>query len=130
MKKVYICSPYRGPELLKNYVEAKNWCRLAILAGQLPIATHVYLPPIIQDGGEETPEQRETAMKIAMELVPVCDMLRVCGSRISEGMEQEIRRAEACGVPVEFLDEKAKHIWKTKGARENASSAENQEGLL
>ncbi len=130
MKKVYICSPYRGPELLKNYVEAKNWCRMAILAGELPIATHVYLPQILQDGSEETSEQREVAMKIAMELVPLCDVLRVCGSRISEGMEQEVRKAEACGVPVEFLDEKARHIWKTKGVRQNVASVEDQGELL
>lgn len=87
------------------------------MAGELPIATHVYLPPILQDGPEEKTEDRELAMKIAMELIPNCDVIRVCGSRISEGMRKEIQRAENCGIPVEFLDEQVKCFWEQEGRR-------------
>lgn len=107
MKKVYICSPYGGEELMQNYIAAKTYCRKCIESGELPVATHVYLPPLMQNGPIETEEEREYAMRSALEFIDICDVLRVYGSRISKGMRMEIEHAYKNGMEVEFLSKKA-----------------------
>ncbi len=113
MKKVYICSPYSGERLLENYIAAKTYCKKCIEAGELPVATHVYLPPLIQNGSIETESEREYAMRSALEFIGFCDVLRVYGSRISKGMRIEIEYAYRNGMEVEFLNKKAENeFWR------------------
>lgn len=60
MKKVYICSPYRptgqNPEAerKRNVEKAQTACRLAIDAGYLPLAPHLYFTQMLND--DETNE--------------------------------------------------------------------------
>lgn len=55
MKKVYICSPYRptgqNPEAerKRNVEKAQTACRLAIDAGYLPLAPHLYFTQMLND---------------------------------------------------------------------------------
>lgn len=117
MKKVYICSPYSGERLLENYITAKTYCKKCIEEGELPVATHVYLPPLMQNGPVETESEREYAMRSALEFIGFCDVLRVYGSRISKGMRIEIEYAYQNGKEVEFLNKKAEEeFWNGKKA--------------
>ena len=47
--------------------------------------------------------ERELAVTLCLELVAVCDELRVYGRTVTGGMRREIDRAEALGIPVRFV---------------------------
>lgn len=111
MRKVYICSPYSDGDIMQNYVAAKTYCKKCIEAGELPIATHVYLPPLMQNGPVETKSERDYAMQTALEFIMFCDVLRVYGSRITDGMRTEIEYAYENAVKVEFLLKAAEHAF-------------------
>lgn len=118
MRKVYICSPYNDGDIMQNYVAAKTYCKKCIETGELPIATHVYLPPLMQNGPIETESEREYAMSAALEFIGFCDVLRVYGSRISDGMKAEIEYAYENAIEVEFLCKTAEDaFWK--GRKQN-----------
>lgn len=97
MKKVYICSPYRG-DVETNVQNARKYCRAAVELSCLPIAPHLLFPQFLDD---DNPRERERGMIMAHELIFMCDELWVFGlDNPSEGMGKEICRAEGAGVPV------------------------------
>ena len=97
MKKVYICSPYRG-DVETNVQNARKYCRAAVELGCLPIAPHLLFPQFLDD---DNPRERERGMIMAHELIFMCDELWVFGlDNPSEGMGKEICWAEGAGVPV------------------------------
>jgi len=65
MKKVYVCSEYRG--LYRDYQNALEVCEEVIEAGGLPLSPHAYFPPFIKD--------EEKYRAISMELLKMCDVL-------------------------------------------------------
>lgn len=93
---IYICSPYAG-DVERNTQKAINYCRKAIEEGYTPLASHLIYPRIL---AEEIPEERETGIRLGLELLKVCDKLWVCGDTISKGMEREIDRAEELGIQI------------------------------
>lgn len=99
MKKIYICSPLRG-DYEKNIQKAIGYCREVALAGDLPIAPHVYCTRFLDD---TKPEERKRGMAIGAELLELCSEVRVYGDHISEGMQAEIRQAETLGIPVRYV---------------------------
>lgn len=90
MKKIYVCSPYRG-EIEKNIKYARNICRAIALEGNIPVAPHIYFTQFLDD---EIEEERRIAMKMNLELIKNCDEILICGDNISEGMKEEISFAE------------------------------------
>ena len=97
MKKVYICSPYRG-DVETNVQNARKYCRAAVELSCLPIAPHLLFPQFLDD---DNPRERERGMIIAHELIFMCDELWAFGlDNPSEGMGKEICWAEGAGVPV------------------------------
>ena len=66
----------------------------------MPIAPHIYCPRFLLD--TELTERRR-GMAIGMELLEMCDEVRVYGDRISEGMQAEISRAKELGIPVHYV---------------------------
>ena len=86
MKKVYICSPYRG-DIERNTRAARRYCLLAIKDGYLPIAPHLIFTEFLDDS---IPEQREQGILMGLELLDHCNEIWVFGSEITEGMKQEI----------------------------------------
>ena len=93
---VYICSPYRG-NIEKNTASAQAYCRMAVERGCIPIAPHLLFPQFLDDSLEE---ERELGMFMGFVLLSKCRELWAFGDLISDGMEQEIRKAEARGIPV------------------------------
>lgn len=93
---VYICSPYRG-SVEKNTENARSYCRMAAERGYIPIAPHLLFPQFLNDSLEE---ERELGMFMGLVLLTKCKELWAFGEYVSEGMEQEIRKAEARNLPV------------------------------
>ena len=93
---VYICSPYRG-NIEKNTASAQAYCRMAVERGCIPIAPHLLFPQFLDDSLEE---ERELGMFMGLVLLTKCKELWAFGEYVSEGMKQEIRKAETRNLPV------------------------------
>lgn len=95
-KIVYIASPYAG-DVEGNVEFAKAACRLAMAQGSTPVAAHLLYPQMLDD---TVPEQRELGVRLGLKLLEVCSELWLCGSRISSGMQEELKAAWKYGIPV------------------------------
>ena len=94
----YICSPYRGNayQRIRNIVYARRITRVALELGYMPIATHLYLPQILND---DIPAQRWRGLKAGKNILYTCGTI-IIGARygISEGMAAEIEEAAGKGA--------------------------------
>lgn len=92
-KLAYICSPYRGNayQRIRNIAYARHITRVALELGYTPIATHLYLPQILNDN---IPAQRRRGLRAGKEILNACGTI-IIGARygISEGMAAEIEAA-------------------------------------
>ena len=97
MKKVYICSPYRG-DVETNVQNARKYCRAAVELGCLPIAPHLFFPQFMDD---DDPAERRAAIKMGIDLIGVCAEIWVFGlDHPTEGMSMEIQHATSRNIPV------------------------------
>lgn len=100
MKLIYICSPFRSNNKAVQYANvrlAQNYCRDAYKKNCIPVAPHLYLPQFLDD---DTPAERDLALRIGLRLIDYCSEVWVHGNRISDGMRGEIEYATATGKPV------------------------------
>ena len=97
-KLAYICSPYRGNvyKRIRNIAYARHITRVALELGYTPIATHLYLPQILND---DIPAQRWRGLKAGKNILNTCGTI-IIGARygISEGMAAEIEEAAGKGA--------------------------------
>ena len=104
-KKVYICSPLSAKtkeERLFNMGLAKAYLdTISQVFHCRTFASHAYLPLMLDD---TIPEERKLALSIGKQLLDFCDVLIICGRRISSGMKGEIRHAYDTGKEVYLLD--------------------------
>lgn len=96
-QRIYVCHPFRD-DPKNNAHKVSAICRAIVEEGHLPIAPHIYLPAFVD---EET--ERDLAMALCLELVSLCDKLRVYGGVITEGMWDEIDHAEFLEIPVSLM---------------------------
>ena len=99
MKKIYVCSPYRG-DVVKNEENARKYCRMVVDAGMLPVAPHIYFTQFLDDTNEK---QRVTGMSAGMQLLMECSEVWVFGHP-SEGMKKEIECAEKNFIPIIYKE--------------------------
>ena len=99
---VYICSPYRDNEEY-NVAKAQFYCQFATEQGVVPIAPHIYFPQFLDDND---PTDRRLGLEIGLDLLKHCAELWVFGTRISEGMLNEIEAAKRFGIPVLFYSDR------------------------
>ena len=106
LKKIFVCSPFRGignteeaasKDYRRNIALAKGVCRYITEKGGGPYCPHLYFPRFLMDSD---PDEREMGMLMGQTWLAQCDELWVIGRRISDGMAQEIARAEEWGIPV------------------------------
>ena len=76
--------------------------KVARLFGCRAVATHAYLPLLLDDND---PAERELALEFGIKLLATCDALIVCGARITSGMAGEIKKAMELGIPILFLED-------------------------
>ncbi len=95
MKKIFICSPYRG-NVRKNVRAARSYCRKAALLGFIPIAPHLLFTQFLDDCVES---ERNLGIEAGIALMKTCESVWVFGEP-SQGMLTEIALAAICGIPV------------------------------
>ena len=100
MKLIYVASPYSG-DVERNTEYAKLACRNVLDCGHAFFAPHLLYPAILDDSN---PRERERGLAMGCEVLARCDELWVYGSRVSEGMDAEIRAARQLGVPVRYFE--------------------------
>ena len=99
MKLIYICSPFRG-DTAANTESAQRYCRDAYEKNCIPVAPHLYLPQFLDD---DTPAERDLALRIGLRLIDYCSEVWVHGDIISDGMRGEIDYATTTGKKVVYL---------------------------
>lgn len=107
MKKVFICSPYRG-NVEKNVENAKKHARLAAVCGYCPVASHLLYPQFLKDSD---PEERILGITLGVELMKCCDEVWIFGSDITNGMAYELGKARELGIPVRLYSEDGDRIY-------------------
>ena len=103
MKLIYICSPFRSDNKAEQYANvraAQKYCRDAYKQNCIPVAPHLYLPQFLDDN---TPAERDLALRIGLRLINYCSEVWVHGERISAGMRGEIEYAKATGKPIIYI---------------------------
>ena len=103
---VYICSPYSGNVAL-NVTNARIYCKYAVDNEYIPIAPHLLFPQFMND---EESTDRELAMFMNMVLLSKCEELWVFGNTISQGMGQEIEKAEKRRMKIRYFDYELKEV--------------------
>lgn len=107
VEKAYICSPLSAPTqegirsnmlLARQHMEA-----ISRQYGYRTYAPHAYLPELLD---ENQPEERALALSFGKELLKRCQILIVCGNRISGGMCEEICAAASWGKTIYFCSPK------------------------
>jgi hypothetical protein len=100
MKRVFICSAFRG-NTEENIRKAKEYCRWAATkCGVIPIAPHLLYPQFLDD---ENTNERELGIRCGLELLSLCDELWYFGTAVTKGMEAEIAKAHKLGIPVRYV---------------------------
>lgn len=103
---VYICSPYSG-NVDFNVTNARIYCKYAVDHKCIPIAPHLLFPQFMND---VEPTDRELAMFMNMVLLSKCEELWVFGNTISQGMGQEIAKAEKRRMKIRYFNYELKEV--------------------
>ena len=122
-KKVYICSPLSADtkeQRAHNMDMARFYLdRMSELYHCRTFASHAHLPLMLDDSIKE---ERASALAIGRIMLDLCDVLVICGRRISSGMSGEIREAFEKGKEVYWYDSDRKpfelekiHDWEELG---------------
>ena len=104
MKLIYICSPYRAENdaaLQRNIDYARELTRNALLQGDVPVATHLYMTQCLDESIEG---ERRIGLAAGTEILRRCDAV-VVGMKygISEGMAAEIQCAKNDGILIKYM---------------------------
>lgn len=104
MKLVYICSPYRATDaetLQRNIEYAKTLTRAALLRGECPVTTHLYMTQCLDENIEG---ERGIGLAAGTEILRQCDLV-IVGMKygISEGMAAEIQCAKNDGILIKHM---------------------------
>lgn len=103
---VYICSPYAG-DVEKNVEAAQRYSRFAVDKGYIPIAPHLLFPQFLND---RNPKERQLGLFFSNALMSKCSEVWVFGSRISAGMEDEIKRARWKNYRLRYFTENCEEV--------------------
>lgn len=107
MKKVFICSPYRG-DIEENTKVAREFGRLAAMCDYVPVIPHLVFPQFLDDND---PQERILGITLGAELLKGCDMMWVVGSKVTRGMQFEIDIAKNIKLPIRCYDLQKNHIY-------------------
>lgn len=103
---VYICSPYAG-EVSKNVENARRYSRFAVDQGYIPLAPHLLFPQFLND---HNPKERQLGLFFGNALMSKCTEVWVFGSRISSGMEDEIKRARWKNYRIRYFTDSCEEV--------------------
>ncbi|MBN2795121.1 MAG: DUF4406 domain-containing protein [Clostridia bacterium] len=106
MKKIFVCSPYRG-DVEKNTKRAAQVARILCECGYMPVVPHLYFPNYLR---EEDQHERIRGIELGIELMKECDKIWLLGPEITSGMEYELEAAKELKIPVVMYDEELRQI--------------------
>ena len=86
---------------------ARRSCRFAVGKGFIPIALHLLYPQFLDDNNAD---ERELGLFFGNALMSKCAEVWVFGSRISSGMEAEIKRAKWKGYHLRYFTEECQEV--------------------
>lgn len=98
---VYICSPYAG-DICRNVENARRYSRFAVKAGFMPVTPHLMYTQFLD---ENIREERTIGLLCGLKLLTFCSELWIFGDRMSSGMAQEKKAADALGMRVRYFRE-------------------------
>ena len=104
---VFICSPYAG-EVDENIRAARRYSRFAVDKGYIPIAPHLLFPQFLNDAD---PNERQLGLFFGDALMSKCSEVWVFGSRVSAGMETEIKRAKWKNYRLRYFNESCEEVF-------------------
>ena len=104
---VFICSPYAG-EVDENIRAARRYSRFAVDKGYIPIAPHLLFPQFLNDAD---PNERQLGLFFGDALMSKCSEVWVFGSRVSAGMETEIKRAKWKNYRLRYFNENCEEVF-------------------
>ena len=110
MKRVFVCSAYRG-DVTANVEVARAACREVLRQGDAPFAPHLLYPDVLDD---DVPAERTLGMEAGRRWLAASHEVLVVGP-VTAGMREEIATAEALGIPVRYADPPAKPSGDTRG---------------
>nr|WP_325191633.1 DUF4406 domain-containing protein [uncultured Selenomonas sp.] len=101
-RKIYVVSKYAG-DVATNKENAVRCCRYVIGRGNMPVASHLLYPQILND---RSPHEREMGLMFGLALLALCDEVWIFteNGEISSGMKREIEEATQLGIPVQQMD--------------------------
>lgn len=102
MKLVYVCSPYRG-NIEHNTLRARRYCYFVYKEGAIPFAPHLHNTQFLD---EKIPEERESGLKLGLQLLRRCDELWLFGDKLTEGMEAELYEAHKLKLTIKYFTDK------------------------
>lgn len=106
MKKVFVCSPYRG-DIENNSKKAAYAAKIICGCGYIPVVPHLYFPQFLD---EEDEFERIRGIELGIELMKDCDLIWLIGPSITSGMEYELEVAKGIRIPVKMYDEQLRQI--------------------
>lgn len=106
MKKIFVCSPYRG-NIEKNTKRAVFAARVICNCGHIPVVPHLYFPQFLDDKDQF---ERIRGIEYGIELMKECDQLWLLGPEITKGMEYELEVAKEIRIPVILYDEELRRL--------------------
>lgn len=106
MKKVFVCSPYRG-DIEKNTKKAAYAAKIACGCGYMPVVPHLYFPQFLDENDES---ERIRGIELGIELMKGCDQIWLLEPSITSGMEYELEAAKEIHIPVRMYDEQLRQI--------------------
>lgn len=86
---------------------ARHYSRFAVDKGYIPIAPHLLFPQFLDD---TNPTERELGLFFGNALMSKCAEVWVFGSRISSGMEAEIKRAKWKDYRLRYFTEECQEV--------------------
>jgi hypothetical protein len=90
-----------------NVAAARRYCRFAVEQGYIPIAPHLLFPQFLDDNRLD---ERELGLFFGNALMSKCSEVWVFGSRISSGMESEIKRAKWKNHCLRYFTEECQEV--------------------
>lgn len=98
-KLIFVCSPLRG-DVKENLENAKKYSRLASYYG-IPITPHLYFTTFLDD---DSMSDRFTGTHMGLSLLELCQEMWVFADEVTEGMIDEIKKAQELNIPIKFYN--------------------------
>lgn len=111
MKRIYVCSPYKGQtlnEITENKQYAATLTRACLVSGNIPVTPHLYLTAALDDNNVQ---ERQIGLNAGIELLKTCDEIIIGADKgISAGMRAEIEIAVECKIPMSLASTKSGNV--------------------